>query len=331
VTTLTARRGGTTVDVKLGNGTALAVNVGVMLPTTVDFTVTGATFHPEVELAAGSSATVQWLGSTGTVLATGVAPTISFGSTGTRTVRMSVSDPTAVRSLNLGFSASDDVGRTGPGSAYNKAAEQVTGVTGLTALTGLTQFMAAHTPLTGTLNLTGLAALVYVECFEANITAVNVTGCSSLVRLCVEACNLTALDVNPVAGNLQDLRAAVQKSGTLTFTPMTSSLPNLWHYCVRDQTVVNLIPHSRLPAVVQCWIWNTNQTTAVAPTSADLNSLLAYDNHYDAASVNTILTGLVAVGSHGGVIDLSGSAAPTGAGATAKTTLQSRGWTVTTA
>ena len=52
----------------------------------------------------------------------------------------------------------------------------------------------------------------------------------------------------------------------------------------------------------------------------------------DVTSVNAILVSIEAAGSSGGILDINGgtNAAPTGAGATAVTDLQGRGWTVTT-
>ena len=66
--------------------------------------------------------------------------------------------------------------------------------------------------------------------------------------------------------------------------------------------------------------------TALTAVRLDHNSL-------SVASVNTVLQQLVANGAIDGTVNVSGqtpSAAPTGAGATAVTTLQAQGWTVTT-
>ena len=295
---------------------------------------TGASFAPRVELAAGSTAQVVWQDNAGVQLATGVAPTISFDGAETRQVRLWCSHPGDVRSLNLGFDHTQDAGRDGPGAAYDRAAQQISGITGLGVLTGLRQFMAANTALTGHLDLTGLSQLLYVECFNADLTSVALTGCTALNRLCLESNRISSLDLNPVAGNLYDLRAAEQWEGipghALDFVPLTQAMPHLWHYCVRDQTVTRMVPLSLLPAMEQYWIWNTDQTQAVAPTSAVLNSLIADNNHYEAAAVNAILGGLDAHVLGGGYCTLAGSAAPTGAGATARANLISRGWTVVT-
>lgn len=322
MTRLAAHRGGDQLDITAGDGTPL---IASLRSVSVDFTVTGSTFSPRLQATDG---TVTWTDGNGTVLATGLAPDLTLGA-GTHTVRMIPSVPAVVTSLNLGFDADDDAGRTGPGSGFNKTPEPVTAVEGLNLLTGLLQFMAARTPITGHVDFTGMSSLIYVECFESEISSVDVTGCGSLIRLCLEGCGLTALDVNPVRGTLQDLRAARQITGHLTFAPMQGPLPELWHYCVRDQQVTNLIQHAHLPAVVQHWAWNTGQTVSDTPTSPELNSYLSEENAYDTASVNRILTGLDALGATDGEANLFGSAAPSGAGVTARNNLIAKGWTVT--
>jgi hypothetical protein len=324
---------GTPATVRLGNGTALSAPPALGA---VVFTTTGATFAPVVELASGSSAAVTWQDGTGATLATGLAPTIAFGSVATRTVRLYCTNYAAITSLNLGFSNLDDTGRVGPGASYNKSPEVVTGASGLRALTGLVQFMAAHTVLTGTLDFTGCAALRYIECFQARVTGVTLTGCTSLTRLCLENNRVGALDLNPVRTTLTDLRAAGQlaPSTSLTFTPLTGSLTQLWHYCCHDQPIVNPIPHSQLPVVEQWWTWNDGQTTSDSPISSVISSYEATGNVYDQASVNRILVAINTLqpgaAPSGGTINMPSGAAPSGAGVTAKAALIARGWSVTT-
>jgi hypothetical protein len=324
---------GTIATARFGDGTTVVAPPALGA---VVFTTTGATFAPAIELTSGSSAAVTWQDAAGTTLATGLAPTISFGSVATRTVRMHVTNYAQVKTVNLGFSNLDDTGRVGPGAGYNKSPEAVSGVTGLTNLTGMVQFMAAHTVLTGALDFTGCAALLYIECFQARVTAVTLTGCTSLTRLCLESCRVSALNLNPVRTTLTDLRAAGQQapSTSLTFTVLTGSLPQLWHYCCHDQPIVNPIPHSQLPVIEQWWTWNDGQTTSDSPISSVISSYEATGNVYDQASVNRILVAINTLqpgaAPSGGTINIPSGAAPSGAGATAKTALISRGWVVTT-
>jgi hypothetical protein len=157
--------------------------------------------------------------------------------------------------LNLGFLSTQDAGHYNIGSGYDHVSQGVTAVESLTFMTGLRRFLAAQTtgttaaPLTGTVDVTGLSALEHFECFSASIQSVNLTGCTSLIRLCVEANDLSVIDLNPVAGNLYDLRAAAQQGGSLTFTPLSAALAHIYHFCATYQTVVGLPPLSQMPVL----------------------------------------------------------------------------------
>lgn len=325
---------GTPVSVALGDGTPVLTATPPPLGQ-IAITTTGATFTPVAQLVAGSTATVTWQDTTGATLATGSAPTITFGTSGTRTVRLRCTDYTALQSINLGFDHNQDFGRDGPGATHDKPAEQVTGITGLAGLTGLVQFMAANTALTGPLDLTGCAALQFVECFNAHVTAITVTGCTSLIRLCLEANRIEQLDLNPVRTTLRDLRAAEQWNGApgraLDFVPLTGPMTQLWHYCIRDLPTTRSLPHTQLPVLEEFLGWNCGQTTSDSPTSSILRFFDAHGNTLDQASVNRILVALDTLVTTGtGEIHLDGAAAPSGAGLTARSHLIGRGWTVTT-
>ena len=195
---------------------------------------------------------MRWLVD-GTVVATGATPTIDFGSAAPRNVMLHVIEAAAtdfsdVLTLNFGFNHTNDAGRYNIGGSYDHPAQPVTGITGLTYLTNLRRFCAANGPLTGHLDFTGLASLEFVECFLADVTSVDFTGCASLTRICFESNALSALDLNPVADTLRDVRAADQSSGVMYFTPLTSDLSVMYHFCVRQQILTNA-PLDRLPVV----------------------------------------------------------------------------------
>lgn len=234
-----------------------------------------------MELAAGSTAAISWLDAEGRELATGASPTIEFDLTegeqgGTVVLKTHYPD---VVTLNLGFNQSDDAGRYALDATYNKAPEDVVAVNGLTLLQGLRRFMAANSPLTGTLDFSGLSKLEFVECFKAQVEAVELRGCTSLIRLCLEENRLSTLDLNPVAASLKDLRAAVQQGGKLTFEPLRQPLTNLYHFCVRDQEVLGPPTVHQLPACEELWIWNTAQSGGV-PVPPRVRSLAAAGNAY---------------------------------------------------
>lgn len=330
--------------ITFGDGAAVATYLGDGTPTVggsprlglVTFTTTGATFAPVLVLSPGSTAVVTWQDASGATLATGLAPAINFGSAGTRTVRLHCTSYAGIVSVNLGFDHAQDAGKEGPGAGYDKAPVALIGVSGINALTGLVQFLAANTTLTGPLDLTGMAALQFVECFGAKLTSITLTGCTSLIRLCLESNRIEQFDLNPVVTNLRDLRAAVQWDGpsvhALDFVPLTAPMAQLWHYCVRDQHVTRPLPHSLLPVVEQHWAWNTGLATADSPISTLLRDYQSQDNSYDQASINRILIALDTLIPTGtGILHLAGDgAAPSGAGITARGHLIGRGWDVTT-
>lgn len=263
----------------------------------VRFHTAGSTFNPAIELVEGSGARVDWFDEAGTRLAQGPAPTIDFGSTETRTVVM-VTNYADVVTVNLGFNTYDDAGRYNIGPTFNKKAENVTAVEGLAALTNLRRFLAASTPLAGTLDLAGLARLEFVECYFAPVTSVNLDGCQSLIRLCLEQSALGQLDLNPVAATLRDLRAAKQAGGRLEIVPLSQPLTRLYHFCVRDQTVGGHPTSEQLPACEELWNWNTGQSGEL-PTPQRAVSVMARSNQYTSADFTGQWTG-----DGGGELDL---------------------------
>ncbi len=241
----------------------------------------------------------------------------------------------AVTTLNLGFRRDDDYGRLSLDAVFEHDPQPVTSVAGLGLLTGLLRFCAGRTPLSGRLDLRGLAALEHVECYHTEIDAIDLDGCSSMVRLVVEDSLLTELDLGPVRSTLQDLRAAVMRSDSLTFAPLDGPMEALYHYCVREQTVHGLVPHSQLPVVEEYWTWATGQKSCDAPTSSRLTSYLARENPLDQRSVDAVLAALDRLVDEVGRVDLSGrtpggtyAAEPSISGAAAASSLLDRGWRV---
>lgn len=267
----------------------------------VVFTTTGATFSPVLELAPGSDAEVVWLDEAGSELARGASPTIELGSPTTRDITLQTRFEDVV-TVNLGFSSQDDAGRYSLKAEYDKPPEEVVAVSGLTLLTGLRRFLAAHGPLAGALDLAGLASLENVECFGAKVESVDLTGCTSVLRLCLEETALTALDLNPVAGSLRDLRAAAQQGGALELTPLEAPLAQLYHFCVRDQTVTGHPTSDQLPACEELWNWSAGQVGAL-PAPGSARSVMAAGNGYTSAD----LSGQWQYDGGWGLLDLTGN------------------------
>lgn len=319
------------------------VYVPTMAGEYVGFTVKGVSLRPEIELAPGSTAQCYWTLSDNKVFATGLTPSVDFEVYAEQEVRLFVTDGGVsafdqVTVLNLGYDNLEDPGIYGPGAAYNHPPQPVTAITNLQALTGLTMFMAAHSTL-DTIDFSGMADLLFIECFHAEIQAVDLTGCTSLQRLCLESCRVSYLDLNPVAATLLDLRGAVQRyvGGTLDLEPMGAELPNLYHYCVRDQGLTYTIPNELMPALEQRWDWFTGRTFIDTPVPPLLTSYMTQGNAYPQSIVDAILVSLdtnnapAPAGGWARLVDLSGSAAPSATGNAAKTSLIGKGWTVTTA
>lgn len=310
----------------------------------VGFSMEAPSFQPWIEKIPGSTAQCMWTLEDGKVFASGDKPFIDFGVYAEREMRLYVVDDgepafDQIAMLNLGYNNLDDPGIYGPGAAYNWAPQPVVSITNLSLLTGLTSFMAAHSVLVD-VDFSGMSDLEFIECFHSDIATIDLTGCDSLVRLCLESCRVSYLDLNPVSDTLRDLRAAVMRNGTATLTlePIAGTMAQEYHYCVRDQTVVNQIPLSKQPVLQERWDWNTGQSTIdTENVPATLRSWIGYGNSWTEATVNGILVELDTVGPAVGEVRIDTGiastgvpAAPTGAGITAKNNLIAKGWTVAT-
>lgn len=339
------------VNLSAGDDVVTAVSLGdvwVYQPTMtgpyVAFSIEAPSFRPWVEKVPGSTAQCLWTLEDNKVFAAGDKPTIDFGVYAEREMRLYVVDGGVpafdqVGVLNLGYSNLDDPGLYGPGAAYNWAPQPVVGIQNLGLLTGLWFFGAAHSVLVD-VDFSGMADLEFIECFHSDITSVDLTGCASLQRLCLESNRLTYLDLNPVSTTLRDLRAAVMRNGTgtLTLEPIVGTMLQEYHYCVRDQVIVNQIPLAKQPVLQERWDWNTGQVTIdTANIPATLRSWVGCGNSWDEPTVNGILIGLDTVGPAVGEVRIDTGiasngvpAAPTGPGITAKNNLIAKGWTVAT-
>jgi hypothetical protein len=281
--------GGELPKAKAGPAEAPVTSASIAALPIVRITTTGARFSPSVELTAGSTASVSWTVEGGPTVV-GLNPTISFGTAATRLVRMSVRDRGSdaldeVTTFNLGFNHLDDGGKYNMGARYDKEGQHVTRVENLSRLKGLVRFAAAHTALAGSLDFTGCSRLRFIECMQSDVRSADLTGCSSLIRIVLEKTNLTTLDLNPVAATLRDLRGAMQQGGQLTFTPLNAPMVALYHFCVREQIVINHPTPAQLPVVEERWDWETHQSGALKSSSSAIRSLLTSGNQYATADL----------------------------------------------
>lgn len=255
----------------------------------VTIITTGSTFSPSVQVNA-ANVTVTWTCPAAGITTTGLTPTLNFGSAATRVVYMTATIPGGYSALgqvtlfNIGFSHLDDQGRNSLPASYDWAAQSVGGITGVNSMTGLQKFLAANIAgLTGPVCFDGMSQLTHIECYQSSFTSATVAGCSSMIRLVLESNKLTAFNLNPVAASIQEFRCAFQQGGALALTPLAGgSMPNLYHFCVRDQTVTGMPPFSSgFGQLTQLWIWNTGQSgTLQTNSTVPMDSILAHDNAY---------------------------------------------------
>lgn len=287
------------------------------------------TFEPWIELVAEATGTANWYDSEENLIATGLTPTITVPED--LEVTLKVEDGgtlvmSQVRIINLGFDHTQDPGPETPDEMYDYEPQPVVGVSAMTDLEGLVYFMAADTPLTGTLNFTGLPNILSVECFGANVEEVLFEG-TQINRLCLEGNRITSLDLTPVADSIRDLRCAVGQVEPVEFF-CDDELPNLWHYCVRDQIVTHHIETSKMPAVEQFWAWDTGVIEIEPPVSDQLNSIQMHLNPFSPETMDAWLIALDNLGVENGLFQANGSNPPTLASATARANLISKGWSL---
>ncbi len=251
----------------------------------VRITVNGSSFAPSVELAGGSSADVAWYVEETGDIQKGLTPSFTFGTEGVRHVRMAAVNPDGTNALgdivtfNVGFNHLQDAGKYNIGSGYDYTSQCVTGLSGVNAMKGLVRFLAATPTLRGALDFGGMRSLQYIECYGAQVSAVNLTGCTSLIRLCMELNDLAALDLNPVSGCLRDLRMSGNQS-TVTLTPLNAPMEKLYHYCAQSERVINHPTAAQLPVIEEWWDWSSGQTGALIIRSSAINSVITCHNQW---------------------------------------------------
>ena len=287
-------------------------------------------FSPWIKLIDGATGSVNWYDSDDALLAVGVNPEITAIPTDLE-VTMRVESGAAlvmseVEIINLGFDHTEDPGPETPDAIYDYPPQPVVGISAMTGLTNLKYFMAADTPLTGTLNFTGIANLLAVECYSSDVEEVLFEG-TAINRLCVENCRVTDLDFTPIAESIRDLRCAHGEGGPVTFHS-DEVLTNLWHYCTRDQDVTTHLPMAQMPALIQWWTWNSDITTMDVPVSPVINSISSHHNAITSETLDAWLIQLAAGTAIDGGFNMLDAEPPTDASAAARATLVSRGWTL---
>lgn len=193
----------------------------------------------------------------------------------------------------------------------------ITSIRGLQNLGNLENFEADWNSLQ-TVNLSGLTNLLSVDITDnltldgssKSLTSANFSGCTSLEDILI---------------GRNDFSAGI---------PNLSGLTNLIRFdsdnCdIQGNVDLSMIPN---PGFDNIDLSENLGITSVTLPESDLTNLNLFDTALTEAAVNDILQWLDGSGVTGGSVELDGgtSAAPTGAGITAKDNLIAKSWSVTT-
>lgn len=251
----------------------------------IQFESLGSSFTPIIEASAG--ATIQWIFGDGTT-SNSTTPTATFGSALPRMNTLKVTPWSAVSEIDVGYDAIDN----GPAfTVIPQLAEQnVVAIQNLNLVASYLQYWASNYNPISSFDFSNFTNLIDAECFgcQAN-SSINLTNTPVLSRSDFELDALTNYDLSQ-SPNIQDMRGADQHSinpnsqGSYTINLGTvGSL--LWHLCVRDNPYITGLPDlTKLPKLLDLWIWNDNLTGTLHPTSTNLESVLAYGNKFSGAN-----------------------------------------------
>jgi hypothetical protein len=146
---------------------------------------------------------------------------------------------------------------------------------------------------------------------------------------------------NKLIGSIPDLSSNINltvfrcHSNQLTGSiPSLSNNINLIHFLCHSNQLTGSIPSLSSNVNLTRFLCHSNQLTGYTAStiSTTLVDFRAENNLLTESAVNQILIDFDTAGHSGGILNVggTGNAAPTGAGLTAKTSLQGKSWTVTT-
>lgn len=194
-------------------------------------------------------------------------------------------------------------------------ASVITSISGLQHLPNLQNLNADYNALVS-LDVSGLTNLTYVDVSdcdlvnsegEASLSSINVSGCTALEQLRIDDSNF---------------------SGVM---PNLTGLTSLQYFDLDQSNIAGDIDISASSFnALTGFDLSGNTITSIIIPEAPLSDVNLYNNALTETAVNNVLQWLGGNGIENGYVDLSGgtNAIPTGNGATAKATLQSRGWNV---
>ena len=210
--------------------------------------------------------------------------------------------------------------------------------------TALTSLACQHNNLP-TLDVSTNTALTSLVCNDNSLTTLNVSANTSLTQLLVYRNGITSIDISSNTSltnficNENSLSTINVSSNTalsnfqcrdcnLTSLNLLSNT-NLFRLECADNplTTLNISANTSL-TIIDCH--NCNLSSFDVSSNTLVTSLWAPDNSLIQSEVNQILIDLDSHGLSSGLCNLLNNSAPTGAGLTAKSNLQGKGWTVLT-
>jgi hypothetical protein len=203
----------------------------------------------------------------------------------------------AVTKINIGYDGLDGGVTPGPSTIENLEQQNVIAVSGLENVAPYLQVWASnYNPITA-LDFSNFTALHTIECFRCtSLATVRLHNVPSLTRLCLENCNISYLDLSE-SPSLADFRGASQGSLTYAINWGTTGA-HIWHLCVGGNLhMTSTLPSSQFPLLEDFYVWKGNQSGMLYLNSTNLETVRAYNNHYNAA----VLSGCFPAGRKGTV------------------------------
>ncbi|HII00457.1 TPA: hypothetical protein HA351_01985 [Methanosarcinaceae archaeon] len=249
----------------------------------ITFVTTGSSFSPIITVTGNPE--IKWVFGDGST-SDSPAPTVNFGSKGTRANTLVVTPWSAVTKINIGYDGSDGGVTPGPGTIEYLEQQNVIAVTGLENVAPYLQVWASSRNPIAALDFSDFKELHTIECFYCtSLATIRLRNVPSLTRLCLESCDISYLDLSE-APALADLRGASQKSSTYTINWGTTG-DHIWHVCVgANPHMTGTLPSDQFPVLEDFFVWNGNQSGTLHLDSKDLYKVRAYDNHYSAADLS---------------------------------------------
>jgi uncharacterized protein YjbI with pentapeptide repeats len=177
-------------------------------------------------------------------------------------------------------------------------------------------------------DLSGMATLTSIVANASTFTSIDASGCSNLSSVNLTEATFTSADFSNCTGLAATILMDFTEGAFSLNLTNCSSLPEIRADNLSEVASMNVTGCAGLTGI---YLPNVPNLTTVTLTTMPAGVVIA-GAALNVASVNAILIAADANGALSGTMDLSGgtSAAPTGAGITAKNNLIAKGWIVAT-